>query len=299
MTNRLAIDIGYGDTKVCVASDSQSHKYFKFPTAISRQKESMADFGDNAGYVYNGVRYNVGKQAVSDAFTTRGFDFMVKYAPLIAYHAFGSKLNGAEIATGLSIINWSERQRYFDALSRIIVDSKVVVPAKVVLYAQGQGIIDRYHGDKSGLICVVDIGYNTFDFLVFEDGKPSKELSFATNQGTNKIVTDLQAIIKKRFNVDLLEAEAKEIFENKKMVMYSNEIDLSDHITEALDFYNEFIINEVKSKRIDVLRKAKKVIFAGGGAYYLEDKRLPGNAIFIDNPYEFANVRGYYEHKKD
>ncbi len=55
----------------------------------------------------------------------------------------------------------------------------------------------------------------------------------------------------------------------------------------------------MKSKRVDILRRALKVIFAGGGAYYLENKRLPKNALFTGKPYEYSNVRGYYEHHKD
>jgi len=291
---RLAIDIGYGDTKICVASD----KYRKFPTAVSRQKQAQADFSSDMGYLYNSIRYNVGKQALMDAITTRGFDFLVKYSPLITYDAFGPSIQGAEIVTGLSIVNWNEKQRYFDALSKIIVDDQVLTPSKVVLLAQGQGIINRYKGGLSGLICVVDVGYNTFDFLVFEDGRPKPDLSFATKQGTNMIITDLQAIIKNRYDIEVSEAEAKKIFEDKKMKFYSDEVDLSDHITSALDYYNDFIINEIKSKRVDILRRASKVIFSGGGAYFLEGKRLPSNTLFSGKPYEFENVRGYYDYQK-
>ncbi len=288
--DQIAIDIGYGDTKICTAAD----KYYKFPTAVSRKKEAQADFSTDNSYSFNGIRFRVGNQVLLDAITTRGFDFLVKYAPLLAYHASGSMLQGAEIVTGLSIVNWSERQRYYDALSKFIVNDKIIVPAKIRLLAQGQGVINIYKGSKKGVVCIVDIGYNTFDFLVFEDGKPRTDLSFATKQGTNTMVTDLQAVIKNRFDIEVSELEAKQIFEAGKMKIYSEEKDLSDYITNALDFYNDFIISEIKSKRVDVLRKASKVIFAGGGAYYLKNKQLPSNAIFTEKPYEYANVRGYY-----
>ncbi len=293
MSKRLAIDIGYGDTKVCIASD----KYLKFPTAISKQAESQADFAKPHGHIYNGIRYNVGKTASMDAVTTRGFDFLVKYSPLLAFHAFGEDIQGAELVTGLSIVNWNERQRYFDALSKIVVDDKVVIPSKIILLAQGQGVMNLYKGNATGLVCVVDIGYNTFDFLVFENGKPRADLSFATKQGTNKIITDLQSLIQKRYNFELSEQDVKSVFEKKEMQIYGDRIDLSDHISSQLDFYTDFVINEIKSKRLDIVKQANKVIFAGGGAYYLQGKRVPGNTVFTDKPYEFANVRGYYGHQ--
>ncbi len=294
MQNRIAIDIGYGDVKVCTGQD----KFFKFPTAVSKKRQAQADFSADNSYLYNGGRYNVGKQVRFDAITTRGFDFLVKYSPLLAFYGLGKDLNNAEIITGLSIVNWKSRDKYYDALSKIIVNNAVVVPKSIVLCAQGQGVMNMYKGSKKGLICIVDIGYNTFDFLVFEDGVPAPEISFATKQGTNRIVTDLQAMIKNRFDMEVSELEAKQIFEAKKMQIYSEEKDLSDYIVEELNGYTDFIIDEIKSKRLDVLRRAQKVIFAGGGAYYLKNKHLPKNTLFAESPYEYSNVRGYYEHQQ-
>jgi len=291
MKQKIAIDIGYGDTKVCSSSG-----YKKFPTAVRKQAESQADFSNSAPgtYKYDGVYYNVGNGAVMDAITTRGFDFLVKYAPLIAYHAFGEDIQGSHLITGLSIVNWNDRQRYLDALSTINVDRKTVVPAKITLLAQGQGVINLYDGDKKGIICVVDIGYNTFDFLAFENGRPRPDFSFATKQGTNKIITDLQSLIQKRYNFELSEQNAKEVFESRTLQLYGDKMDLTDHINTELDFYTDFIINEIKSKRLDLVKRADKVIFAGGGAYYLQGHSLPKNTMFTEMPYEFSNVRGYW-----
>jgi len=45
------------------------------------------------------------------------------------------------------------------------------------------------------------------------------------------------------------------------------------------------------------LKTAKKVIFSGDGAYFLDDVEIlknTQNVTFSKKPYEFANVRGYY-----
>ena len=295
---KIAIDIGYGDTKVMVGD-----KIFKFASAIEKKKEAQADYQDNSDDVYEfgGKKYTVGDKALTNAVSTRGFNFLVKYSPLIIFHAI--KMAGLDtskpiqLVTGLSIVNWQEREQFTNAIKTINVNNEVIEP-KIKLMAQGQGIYLDYDGEKTeGDVCIVDIGYNTFDFLVFTDGKPRQDLSYATKKGANEIITELQTKIKKRFQIDASEQVAKKIFINKSIEIYGENTDLTDEIEDAKKDYAEFVIDELRSQRGDLLKVAKKVIFSGGGAYFLDDveilKKTP-NVTFSSKPYEFANVRGYY-----
>jgi plasmid segregation protein ParM len=216
---------------------------------------------------------------------------------LIAFHTLskvGIDLNKPiELSLGLSIMNWSQKDEFLTAMEKFIVNNTVVEPS-LHLMAQGEGVLNDYDGDKKGIICVVDIGYNTFDFLVFDNGEPCPDLSYAEPIGANKMITDLQAIAKRRFNVYVTEQMAKEIFINKTVMVFGEEIDFSNEIEELKDSYNEFIIEELKHKNASTLMGAKKVIFSGGGAYFLEDTELPKNVVFSKKPYEFSNVRGYF-----
>jgi plasmid segregation protein ParM len=296
---RSAIDIGYGDTKVTYEKDGELIT-FKFPSAVARVKEAQASFGDGAiadSYIFNGKRYFVGEKAQLDAMNTRGLQFLTSYGPLIAFHALtkiGVDFNKPiELSLGLSIMNWSQKDEFLAAMEKFIVNSTVVEPS-LNLMAQGEGVLNDYDGDKKGIVCVVDIGYNTFDFLVFDNGEPSPDLSYADPIGANKMITDLQAIAKRRFNVHVTEQMAKEIFINKTVMVFGDEIDFSNEIEELKESYNEFIIEELKHKNASTLMGAKKVIFSGGGAYFLEDTELPKNVVFCKSPYEFSNVRGYF-----
>ena len=107
----------------------------------------------------------------------------------------------------------------------------------------------------------------------------------------------MQTKIKKRFQFDASEQVAKKIFINKSIEIYGENTDLTDEIEDAKKDYAEFVIDELRSQRGDLLKVAKKVIFSGGGAYFLDDieilKKTP-NVTFSSKPYEFANVRGYY-----
>lgn len=101
----IGINIGYGGTKVCT-----SRKLFQFPTAVAKQHNKQADFGknDSGVYLYSGNKYIVGGYVVSTAITTRGFDFLIRYSPLLTYHAVVESdidQNNLNIVTGLSIVN--------------------------------------------------------------------------------------------------------------------------------------------------------------------------------------------------
>lgn len=291
---RIAIDIGYGDTKV-VCGD----KEFKFPSAIEREKESAAEYASSAEdvYIFDGKKYVVGERASYGAVSTRGFNFLVKYSPLIIYHAIKKACidtsRPIEIATGLSIVNWNDKEQFISSISKININNEIFEP-NVVLMAQGQGVFEDYKENKDGLVCIVDIGYNTLDFLVFEDCKPKTNLSFATKQGVNRIVTELQTKLQKKFSTDLSEQAVKDIFIKGYILNFGEKIDLSDEISSSKEEYRDFIIDELKSKRLDLLQRSSKVIFAGGGAYFLGGVSLPKNTVFSATPYEFANVRGYY-----
>ena len=295
---KIAIDIGYGDTKVMTKD-----KIFKFASAVEKKKEAQADYQDNTDdiYEFGDKKYIVGDKAIANAVSTRGFNFLVKYSPLIIYHAIKKAgldtSQPIQVVTGLSIVNWQEREQFINAIKTINVNNEIIEP-KIKLMAQGQGIFFDYEGKKDkGNICIVDIGYNTFDFLVFTDGKPRQDLSFATKKGANEIITELQTKIKKRFQFDASEQVAKKIFVDRSIEIYGETIDLTDEIEDAKQDYAEFIIDELKSQREDLLKTAKKVIFSGGGAYFLDDiKKLKNtpNVAFSKKPYEFANVKGYY-----
>ncbi len=300
-TQKIAIDIGYGDTKVCVQDNDGKLKVFKFPSAVAKVKESQSDFGTDKmpdSYIYNGKRYFVGEKAQSNAMSTRGYGFLSNYGPLIAYHAImkaGLDTNEPiELVTGLSIMNWSDSDNFLSVMDTINVDDVVLKPS-VTLMAQGQGVLNDYDGDKDGMVCVVDIGYNTFDFLVFENGEPRKDLSYADPIGANKIITDLQAIVKRKFNAPLTELAAKEIFVRGTVSNFGHEVDFRNEITELKEEYSAFIMDELRTKSLEILRQSKAVILSGGGAYFLEGTELPDNVVFSEVPYEFGNVRGYFK----
>ncbi len=294
---KIAIDIGYGDTKVMI-----SGKTFKFPSAISqiRQSQIQSSEQDSKAFSFNNALYLVGDDAINSAIATRGYGFLQKYSPLLIYKAMieaGLSVDKPiEIATGLSLVNQAEVQDFVSKISSFMINGVHLEP-KVFLFAQGQGIYNDMKSYKEGLVCVMDIGYNTLDFLVFENGRPNNALCFANKKGANIAIVDLQKILMREFKVDFSEQEAKKVFLNKKVKIAGEEVDFSDEINSSMQHYADEIINEIINKNEDIVAKAESVIIGGGGAYFLSKEILQetqkANYIFVKEP-EFSNVRGYF-----
>lgn len=294
---KISIDIGYGDTKVFF-----NNQTFKFPSAVSQVGESMFNSNNkNENTIFEGIEYRVGSKAVMEAVATRGYLFLKRYSPLLIHNALvEAKLDleqPIEIATGLSIVNNLEAQSFLDIISNFNVNNIQIKP-KVSLFAQGQGIYKEANLENKGISCVIDIGYNTLDFLVFEDGNPRVDLCFANKKGANIAITNLQKILIKEFRVDFNEQEAKEVFLKKELEIAGKSVDFADMINSIMQRYIRVITDDIFSKAEDILSKSKNIVIGGGGAYFIKKEYLENlykaNYVFLDNP-EYANVRGYYK----
>lgn len=304
---KIAIDIGYGHTKV-----KTSNSEFKFPTAVKVLKTQMIENDDF--YSFEGKKYNVGEDALHGAISTRDYSFICKYGPLIIHHALelleiDPKSEDIEISTGLSLYDM-EKNAEFDStcanrkeefkkrLSKFTINN-VVYEHDIKLFAQGQGSWFNYSQEngfvENGSEIVVDIGYRTNDILVFTNGKASKAESMADDKGVNVIVSELKMIINKKYDIDLSEQEVNEILKTRTISIYGVEKSLDDAISDIVEAYIESIYSKLKANFGNVLKSAKRVLFTGGGSAIVEEflESYPQNVAF-DKSIEFGNVRGYF-----
>lgn len=295
----LAIDIGSGDTKVYFIKDGEEHE-FKFPTAVKRLNETSTSFGGiggNNALLMDGQKYLVGEDALDDAITTRAFDFQIKYSPLLVYTAI--KMAGfdtskpIELKTGITIKDWNESDRLIERLTGIVINGEKLDTTVTGHFAQGQGsFIDE--NCPNGEVAIVDGGYNTLDFIPFKNGVPIGEKCFATAYGANKMITNIQSIISKKYSTEITEQQAKKIFNEKSFSILGEKIDMTEIIKDEQIAYLEQLFIELRSRHGNFLKMVDQVIFTGGLAYFLQDAELPKNAKLGKAPYEYSNVRGYY-----
>lgn len=293
----VAIDLGYGSVKVF-----SNKTMCKFPTAISPVKRSLIET-TSTQYNFNGLNYIMGDDAVSDAYGTRDYSFLEKFAPLLTYKVlkdlgidFNSPIN---LATGLSLLNWDKRERFAESLQNIIVNNEHVNNIELSIYPQGKGIFVDCLKNKpqlaNELVMVVDIGYNTLDIIPFKNGKALAKDALANTYGVNKMIQELSKYIVSMYNLSLNEAEVNEVFQKKSLTVGTRK-DLTMIIDEEKQKYIDLVIQLIKSHNSELFSKTDTIIIAGGGAYSFEDfEFIDKNVIFPKGEYEYSNVRGYYE----
>lgn len=298
----LNLDIGYSAAKLLF-----NGKFEKIPTAISFALDSGINYGeDKDTYFFENEKYCVGEEATNDeSFTTTNYSFMSKFGPLITYHV-RKKLGIPDdaivnISTGLALTDWAKKDDFIARLSKIEVDGKVI-QNNISIIPQGAGVYYDYvynnlNGLNPGTVSIIDIGYNTVNFLVFEDGKPVRKKSKGySGHGVCSIVSSFRNYMESKYNMPFYEQEAIKYFlrgsftfngveqENVKETIIS----LKRQFVQKL--MNSVLINEKKT-----LSTSDVVILAGGGTYFLENGiNFPPNVHFKEvKPYEFSNVRGY------
>jgi hypothetical protein len=307
----LSFDAGFGDTKYILKKDNGEIIKEKFPTAI--EKVSIKAKGDKDVYNYNNKvsYYRVGERAVKNASITRDMDYLIKISPLLVYHIL--KKNEIEkleeplkLRTGLSLFYYNEyKEKFKQTLKEFVVDGNKIT-TQIGLFAQGQGILYDYL-DKNDTdaeeIVVIDIGYNTIDFLHFinENGSyiPFKANCFGIDEGAYLAVSELKDFIEAEYGITLTEQQTNKILNTKQIKVGGEISNLSEIVDEIKKSYTERIINDIVKVRKKLISSVDKIIFGGGGAYFLdldELNKFHKGITIIDEP-EFANVRGYLKKK--
>ncbi len=308
-TKLVAIDIGYGDVKVYVKGTDNLPCFFKFTNAISFAGNSSVNYHQNAldEYTFNDLEYLVGEQALlNNPFITRTYDYMREYAPLLVYKAL--KMAGVQptdnikLITGLSLKDWAKASEFGERLANIFVNAEhyKLAPENIYIVPQGKGVYIDYKNSHDDIVedffAILDIGYNTFDHLLFMNGAPIPNKNYANTLGVNNLVQELQKHLTKELNVTFSEQEVKDILLNRGVRIGAKTHDLSLIIKKEIAKYSKILHNEIMSKNGDIINKVYKVIISGGGAYLLQENnaQLFDHQVYSDTPYEYANVRGYY-----
>ncbi len=296
----LATDIGFGSVK-----SHSSNSIFKFPSAVSMLKSSIID-NTAEKYNFRGIDYLVGEEALRDAYETRDYLFLEKFAPLLLFKAIEeAELDPSsplKIATGLSLLNWDKKEQFAEVLKDYTINNTRVSKLDLLLLPQGKGIyLDCLKSNveiQDELVMVIDIGYNTLDIIPFEKGRPLASEAWASTFGVNIMVSELQKYIVKEYGLSLSEAKVNEAYQNRHVKFAGEKRDLSIIIDEEKKKYTDQVMHKVRMKNSDLFNSADTIIIAGGGAYAFEDYSFDRKTLFPKNNYEFSNVRGYFESLK-
>lgn len=295
----IAADVGYSSTKV-----RYNKKNVRFPTAICFATDVGTSFGEEDVYEFEGDKYYVGKDAVSqETFSTTDYKFLYKFAPLIIYHILKkfdehNLSKPVEVVTGLAITDWDKREEFKERISNFEINGELV-NLQVSLVPQGAGVIlDFVYNDNNGAfperISAVDIGHNTINFLSYKNGKPIKsEINGYPGHGVTSILKPFTKFLENKFSLSFSEQEAIGIFQ-KGSFRYNGEIqeDVTEKIAEIKAQFIKKLFNSVLVNDKKVMGMSDVVLLAGGGSLLLEDINFPSNVMKVEDPI-FSNVRGY------
>ena len=300
MSNTISIDIGYGHTKVMYQD-----KIVKFNSSICFANDVGDKYGEANVYEFEGSKYYVGKDAVNgDSFSTTDYKFIEKFAPLLIFYILEKfeKVNleiPVIVNTGLSIGDWDKKDSFIERISNICVNNKTI---KITprLMPQGAGCVVDWVNNKNNKvypdnITVIDIGFQTINFLNFADGIPQKRgMKSYTGHGVTSIIKPFMAFLENKFEVSFSEQEALKIFTKNKFIYNGkNQTEVINKISELKTQFVQKLFQSVLRDDKKQLALSDVVLIAGGGAYLLQDVKFPPNVKLTESPYEYANCRGY------
>lgn len=329
----LGLDIGFGDVKLVIGFTPENGVrresiLRKFPTAISYARDGIiGDLGkDEKRYEFNGREYFVGAPALQcrDVFSTRDIDFLIAHSPLLAFAAIEKSFDAHPLIHELANIDMSKkalclgmpiahfhskRAQLMDIMEKTRVSDTSLSFETIDVRAQGQGIFFDFVFDETGQpitdhlfmnVLVVDIGFNTVDILGVVGGRPSREWSGMIERGgISRIGEQVGAYLQREFNFDLPEQAIKDVLRKKEIALYGDVKDISWVIRKASAEYAEWLVQEIRSKWEGFLKKADRLILAGGGAYYVADvfhSVYPQGFLHVPEKPEYSNAKGFQKY---
>ncbi len=302
--NEIGMDLGYSTSKLSVQGELTTE-----PTAISFAVDLGIEYGDSFSYIYENEDLYVGQDAIGEAFTTLDYKFKFKYDPVLIFHNLykSGALNLAQedqnhitLRVGLALADWKNKDDYIKRISTVIVDGKRYNFNNIKIVPQGAGayldyIVQKNASAHPDTCSVVDLGYNTINFLNFSNGKPLKQncRSYA-GHGVSSIMKSFTNYLETKYGMNFSEQEAMVIFMKNKFIY--NGVEQTDVPGMILELKNNFLKklrNSILVKEKKLLSTSEKVVFAGGGANLLKGVAFPPNVDFAPEETVYSNVRGY------
>ncbi len=295
---KLIIDVGYSSCKV-----KFEDKLHKFPTAVAYAIDTGIAFGEGDVVTFKGEEYYVGKEAITmETFNTVDYAFKQNFDPIIIYHILKKLELVDEASRGeidltltLSLTDWRHKDNYLEIVSNFEVDGLVFKFEKITLLPQGAGAYMTYMRSKTKhptSAVIVEIGFNTVNLMLYEDGKPQKAHSKGfSGHGVSSIVKAFNTYLESTFSMPFSDSEAQKIFLNGRFKFSGTERpDVAQKISELKNQFVKRLFNSILTSEKKIMATSDVVLFAGGGCYLLQGITLPENCEFVDKPYEFGNI---------
>jgi hypothetical protein len=198
----------------------------------------------------------------------------------------------------LSIADYKEHKNNLkNSCSKFLINGKYF-ENKILVVPQGVGI--WYYCDQPKNAAIIDVGFNTIDVLVVEDGMLSVDKSFGlVDKGAVILASNVAKIFYAKYNDQISKYLANEILLNHGKIKYGRkEYDLSEDIARLKLNYTEKVLADVfdNTDFKGLLKSIDTLIVAGGGAYYLDGSFIEKEGIVVPDKPDYANVLGFIKY---
>jgi len=272
---KIGLDLGFGWCKVCTSEG----ECFKFPSWLAYHTDAAISEMDIV--TVDGIEYVVGDDAKYERqkITISDINDLISYFNVFKKYALqkaGIKDDNVQIVTGLPPI-------HKDKAGKLEKQGATVIPQGVGIY------LDVKDKVKSNEMLILDIGFNTVDYILVSNGVKKKGNTLE-KQGVERMVEMFRSQIDISFVKQFSLQRVMELFEKGYGVFEGDRIDLSHIKKRAIDEYNEILKTRLKSEIGNLLDEIETIVLAGGGAYYIKDIRKD---VYIPDAPEFSQARGY------
>jgi len=309
MSTILALDVGYGDTKVVLYKDGKIEQLFKFPSVIGITKRNefiqdnrIYDFRDHSYYVAEAAM-NLPSENIIDITDYKNLEY---YAPLFLYYTL--KLIGETpdiIVSGLSKAQIENSGNFKEGLMKFEVNDETISNDNIFILPQGAGsklCIDKYgnnfpneqHEFNGDITYVgIDIGSNTIDTFLVTDGKTSPNLfEGIEREGVMKIATKLAKKVKEMHGRQITLHEAKQILDTDVYHLRGQKHDFKEFNQEIKKEYIKELLHIIETKYGKVLDKCSFISLSGGGSTFFKSTE-DGFIRIPKDKNEFYNAIGF------
>jgi len=280
---KVGADVGFGFVKV-VWDGNQ----VKFPTALAYH--TATDISEVELVVHDGKEYVVGEDVryEPNVITILTVEELINYYPVFLKYALKEKIDKVEeIAVGLP----PKYKDYSDKLKKIVSSLGI---KNVEVLPQGFGIFTDVKNEIGEEVLIVDVGFNTVDFLVIKGGKKKKGHTLE-KMGILKAVEIFRDLLKSdyAFLTSAPLTKMLQRFEKSYAVIDGERIDLKEFKEKALQRYTEILMGELRRRLGDFVREVESLVFAGGGANLIKPEMIRPKGVIIPNQPEYSQARGY------
>jgi plasmid segregation protein ParM len=326
----LAVDIGYGNTKVVwgPSRDASCEIHFRSIAPVTMQKSSsmqgLAGM-DRVGIFVDGMQYLVGPEAFEAggvATLDTNFSGRPQYLALLRgaiYYMIRKsgvsrhKIDG--LVLGLPVSNFGEHK---DALTKLALGVHTIPTPpgltslhgstidvnidKVMVLPQPLGALRTHAGqvnaiaDADSANLMVDAGYNTFDWMVARGMRSDLERSGSFEGGVAHVLRSVSNQAAKNLGVGSLDlTECELALEKGDVVVNARRYEFSGYRAIAETAADEIVDRFVNA--LDRTRRFDRIILTGGGAKFYVNalrKHFPDHNILAEKESMMANARGFY-----